>query len=134
MAEFKTIKAEDLNLPKAPAQAPQIDWGREFEEDMEDAHKIRYLKKLASALNYATDLIQNERNDCLLEIGRMKECVENAESAVTIQKAIVLTAITGHNQEKQDMIAQLQELEATIKMQEQLIARMENGDYRRLGK
>lgn len=111
---MKIIKKEDLKLPVAPAQAPQIDWGEDFLEwDVE--FQNRYLKKLCSALNHSADLIQKERNEALLECHRMAECVENADKAVTIQKSIVLKAITEHNEEKQNLIIRLQELEAEVK-------------------
>jgi len=107
---MKIIKKEDLNLPKAPGLAPQIDWGKDF-ESWDVTQQNRYLKRLCSALNHATDNIQDERNEALKECHRMSNCVENADKAVSIQKAIVLKAITDHNVEKQQLISRLQELE-----------------------
>jgi len=112
---MKIIKKEDLNLPEAPAQAPQIDWGEDFKA-WDIKQQNRYLKRLCSALNHATDNIQKERNIALEECHRMDECVENADEAVKIQKAIVLKAITDFNQQKQELIIRLQELEADNKL------------------
>lgn len=111
---MKIVRKEDLNLPDAPAQAPQIDWGKDFEE-FDTGHKIRYLKKLCSALNHTADIIQKERNVALEDCHRLKKLAENAENSVSIQKAIVLKAITEHNEEKQNLISRLQELEKEIK-------------------
>lgn len=111
---MKIIKKEDLNLPPAPAQAPQIDWGEDFKAwDMEQQN--RYLKRLCSALNHATDNIQKERNKALEDCHEMSNLVQNADKAVQIQKAIVKQALTNFNQEKQDLIQRLQELEVENK-------------------
>ena len=124
------IKVEKLKMPKGIV--PQIDFGRDFEEDFDDARKIRYLKKLSSAMNHAADVIQKERNALLLDLKAALKAAEHADEAVTIQKDIVVKAITNYNAEKQDLIKRIQELETEVKVQEQLIKRMENGDYRRL--
>lgn len=123
------IKVEKLKMPDTPA--PQIDFGQDF-EDFDDARKIRYLKKLSSAMNHAADVIQQERNQLLKDMAVALKSVENADQAVAIQKDIVVRAITAHNSEKQDLIKRIQELETEAKVQDKLIKRMENGDYRRL--
>jgi hypothetical protein len=111
---IKKINVKDLNLPKAPAQAPQIDWGEDFLEWPIDQQN-RYLKRLCSALNHATDNIQKERDNLIDECHKMLELVKDAEKSVEIQKNIVYRAITNHNEEKQELIKRLQELESEIK-------------------
>jgi len=112
--EIKKIKKENLNLPLAPAQAPQIDWGEDFKA-WDITKQNRYLKRLCSALNHATDNIQKERNVALVKLQEMKEVLENADQSVTTQKDIVVRAITAHNAEKQELIRRLQELETEAK-------------------
>ena len=114
------LKVKELNLPEEPGMAPQIDWGEDF-NNFDDIKKIIYLKKLCSALNHATDLIQKERNQLLVDIKVTKSVAENAGEAVAIQKAIVLKAITDHNREKQEFANQLQTLERTIKEKDKII-------------
>lgn len=121
------IKVKDLNLPEAPALAPQIDFGKDF-DDFDTMQKILYLKKLCSALNHATDLIQKERNEALEEIERLKKAVDYADEAIAIQKSIVLKAITDHNAEKQKLIKTVQELETRVKAQDEVIERLNNGN------
>lgn len=108
------IEIEELNLPKDPGRAPQINWGKDF-EDFDSVKKIIYLKKLCSALNHATDLIQNERNQLLKDAKVLNQLVENADNAVAIQKSIVLKAITDHNAEKQELIRVVKELETKVR-------------------
>jgi hypothetical protein len=124
------IKVEKLKLPEGAI--PQIDFGKEFEEDFDDKRKIRYLKKLSSAMNHAADVIQKERDELLYQLQVAVKSVEHADEAVAIQKDIVIKAITNHNAEKQNLIKRIQELETEAKVQDKLIKRMENGDYRRL--
>ena len=108
------IKKEDLNLPPAPAMAPQIDWGEDFKAwDVEKQN--RYLKRLCSALNHAADNIQNERNRALESCHEMKAVAEQSDKAVQIQKDIVRRSITGFNAEKQELIRRIQELETQNK-------------------
>ena len=114
------IDVKELNLPDEPGMAPQINWGEDF-NNFDDMKKIIYLKKLCSALNHATDLIQKERNQLLVDIKVINDVAENANSAVAIQKAIVLKAITDHNTEKQEFANQLQALERTIKEKNKII-------------
>ena len=114
------IKMDRVNLPDRPAEAPQIDFGQDF-EDFDPVRKIIYLKKLSSAMNHATDLIQKERNILLDQAVELKAVAKNADDAVAIQKAIVLKAITDHNIEKQQLIKRLQELESRIKAQDMVI-------------
>jgi hypothetical protein len=124
---MKIIKKENLNLQPALGSAPQIDWGQDF-LNWGIEHQNRYLKKLCSALNHSADIIQNERNEALKECNRMKDCVENADTAVNIQKAIVIKAITDHNKEKQELIKRLQELETENKLQAITIERFDSGN------
>ena len=100
--DIKKIKIEDLNLPLAPAQAPQIDWGEDF-LNWDFDKQNRYLKRLCSALNHATDNIQKERNDALDKLHEMQANLENADNNVSVQKDIVIRAITSHNAEKQEL-------------------------------
>ena len=112
---MEIIKKEDLKIPKDLSSVPQIDWGADFLA-WDVNQQNRYLKKLCSALNQATDNIQSERNEALKECHRLNNAVENADKAVSIQKAIVIKAITEHNAEKQRLIERIQELEMDNKL------------------
>lgn len=112
--DVKKVKVEDLNLPVAPAQAPQIDWGQEFLE-WDPEQQNRYLRRLCSALNHATDNIQQERDRAVAAAHEIKAVAEQADKAVEIQKAIVNRSLTAFNAEKQDLIRRIQELETENK-------------------
>jgi len=122
--EIKKLELDELNLPEEPARAPQINWGQDF-EDWDKGHQVRYLKKLCSALNHATDLIQKERDALLDKMAIANAVAENAGDATNIQKSIVLNAITAHNEEKQNLISRIQELESDIKNKDKYIQALE---------
>lgn len=108
------ISIDELKLPPAPAKAPQIDWGEDF-ENFDDSGKIRYLKKLTSALNHSADLIHKERNEALRQCHILAQQVENANKNVEIQKTIVKNALESFGIEKQELIKRIQELEKELK-------------------
>ena len=108
------LKVEELRLPPAPARAPQIDWGPDFEE-WDDSHKIRYLKKLCSALNHAADTIHKERNETLKKCNELANLANNADKATEIQKTITRNALDSFNTEKQELIRRIKELEINLK-------------------
>ena len=66
-----TAGFEKLDPKLLPKQPPKINWGMLYKQKS-DAEKIRYLEKLASAMNHAASLIQDERN----ELGRLCELTE----------------------------------------------------------
>jgi septation ring formation regulator EzrA len=118
--EVKQIDADDLNMPENPAIAPQIRWGEDFEA-FDDKRKIIYLKKVASALNHATDLIQKERNELIDKCKQMAEQLENADKNVGIRKDIYVNAITSFNAEKQTLAQTIQKLERDIKNRDEIL-------------
>jgi len=112
--DIKRIKEKDLNLPPMPAIAPQIDWGEDF-LNWDVTKQNRYLKRLCSALNHATDLIQKERNELSRKLEERDIILKNADKNVATHKDIVIRAITSHNEEKQKLISTIQLLEKEVK-------------------
>ena len=98
-----------------------IAFGEEFEA-WPDSRKMSYLKKLASSMNHAADLMQQERNAIAEDMKVVKLQLEYAERNLGIQKNIVLTTITQNNLDKQNFIADIQALKAKVVDQENMIA------------
>jgi hypothetical protein len=111
---FSEEKQKDFTKTK------MINFGSEFEE-WDTVRKIAYLKKLASSMNQAADLMQQERNELAEKLRIAKEQVVNANQNVLIQKSIVIKAITDNNAAKEDFIDRIQELERKVKDQEEVI-------------
>jgi hypothetical protein len=59
--------------------------------------QIRYLHKLASAMNHAAKTLQDERNALLTAMEKQKELVIHAETGATIQKNIAANALAQLN-------------------------------------
>ena len=118
--EIKKVNSEDLYLPEDPHIAPQITWGEDF-ENFDDKRKIIYLKKVASALNHSCDIIQKERNEWIDKCKNMATQLENADKNVGIRKDIYVKAITEHNEEKQKLYEQIQQLNKELKIRNELL-------------
>lgn len=97
-----------------------IKFGEEF-ETWDTAHQIQYLKKLASSMNQAADMMQNERNAIAVERNTAIQQLKNAEENLAIQKSIVFKVITDANTAKDEYITRIQALEYRVKTQETVI-------------
>ena len=97
-----------------------IKFGDEFEK-WNDKHKINYLKKLASSMNEAADLMQRERNQMAVKLQVAKDQLKNVEKNLEIQKAIVFKSITDTNQAKEEYINRIQMLDSRVKTQDKVI-------------
>jgi hypothetical protein len=100
-----------------------INWGGENESKTEGwnswttEEKLEFSMELASAMNQAAEIMQNERNDMVEKVRVAEELALNAQTALEIQKAIVFTTLTEDNLVKQDMISKIQKLEKTVRDQ-----------------
>ena len=97
-----------------------IKFGEDFEK-WDDKHKINYLKKLASSMNEAADLMQRERNQMAVKLQIAKDQLANIEKNLEIQKAIVFKSITDTNQAKEEYINRIQMLDSRVKTQDKVI-------------
>lgn len=89
---------------------PMIKFGDDFEK-WNDERKINYLKRLASSMNHAADLMQKERNLALASLKEMKTVLEAIQENLEIQKKIVVNNLTADNAEKQELFLRIQDLE-----------------------
>lgn len=110
------LKKLDVTIPKVK----MIQFGDEFEE-WTNPKKIVYLKRLASTMNQAADILQQERNKLLVEVESLKKQLENAESNVTQHKTIMINAVTQYNDERQNLSREIQELQVRVKAQDKVI-------------
>jgi hypothetical protein len=117
--EVEGLKELDFEGITAP-RARMINFGEEFHK-WDDKHKIEFLKKLASSMNHAADIMQQERNKLLEKVDVVQRQLENAEKNLLIQKNIVLKAITDNNKAKDEYIQLIQKLEGTVRDQEKKI-------------
>jgi hypothetical protein len=108
-------RLDEKYITKRP---PKINWGMIY-KDMPDAEKISYLEKLASSMNHAAALVQDERN----ELGRLCELKEGQiatmEEAVRQNNVMLQQEVTRMNTQRQDYNEIIKGLNQRIKELEQ---------------
>ena len=117
--ELEDIAELDFTGIEAP-RARMINFGEEFQK-WGDKRQMEYLKKLASSMNHAADIMQQERNRLLEEQQVLKEQLTNTESNLAIQKDIVLRTITSNNTAKDEYIHLIQKLEGQVRSKDKAI-------------
>jgi hypothetical protein len=117
LGNIEELDFEGIEGPRAR----MITFGEQFEK-WTDKHKIEYLKKFSSSMNHAADIMQQERNKILVEKAGLVEQVSNLEGNLTIQKTIVLKAITDNNTAKDDYIRLIQELEGKLRASNKVVS------------
>lgn len=92
----------------------KIQWGDEFEAwDLQ--HQLDYAKELASAMNQAADLLQQERDVLRAKLSIAKASAESAQQALDIQKGIARKTILDTNLEKQELFSRIESLRRELR-------------------
>ena len=82
------------------AKPPKIAWGRIYQASSNE-EKIEYLEKLASTMNHAASLIQDERNQ-LNKLCELKEQqIEKLKEAMDANNLMLQSEVTKINEERQ---------------------------------
>ena len=80
---------------------PKIQWGLIY-RDWDDKKKIEYLEKLASSMNHAAALIQDERNQLNALMAKKEEQLVAMNKAIEQNNAMLQSEIGRMNAEKQE--------------------------------
>lgn len=116
LGDLPELKKLDVTIPKLK----MIRFGEEFDQ-WTKPKQIEYLKRLASSMNQAADILQNERNELLTQVASLKSQIENADTNVAQNKTIMINAVTQYNQERQELVQQIQELQTRVRAQDKVI-------------
>ena len=113
-----------MDISHTSTKAPMIELGEPF---FEQSHKeqVRYLHKLASAMNHAADIIQKERDALLSQKIALEQQLLQAQNALGIQKASMINAITNNNAQNQETGSRIVELQNRVKVQGARIRELE---------
>lgn len=95
--------------------------------DQSEAEQVKHLHKLASSLNEALDMMQNERNALQAKVAVVEAQLKSCEQNLEIQKTIVTNSITQDNAKNQAQIETIQELRIRVRAQDEVIERL-NGN------
>jgi len=93
---------------------PMIQWGQ-LVRDMNHADKVRYLERLASAMNHAARLVQDERNALQALCGKKEEQLIAMSKAVDANNAMLQSEITRMNEDRQEMLRAMTALKAELR-------------------
>jgi len=113
---FHKLENEVVNPPK-------IKWGHIFNGEMpgadgeywDDAHRIKYLQKLASSMNHAAMLIQGERDKLLAVCLQKDKQVASMTQSVEQNNMMLQTEVTKMNENKQAYHATIARLNKEVK-------------------
>jgi len=86
--------------------------------------RIAYLKKVASAMNDAADIMQKERDELAQQLAEVKASLAHAETNLGIQKTLLMQTITEHNAERQVEAETIEKLRYRIKKQDEVIDKL----------
>ena len=93
---------------------PRIKWGQLY-RDMDHVGQILYLERLASAMNHAARLVQNERNALqVLCMQKEKQLISLSES-VAANNEMLQTEVTRMNEDRQKMLKTIARLNAELR-------------------
>jgi uncharacterized protein YlxW (UPF0749 family) len=94
---------------------PIIQWGKIYLTKMTQEEKIRYLERLASAMNHAAAIIQEERDQLAVLATKKEEQIMKMTEALNQNNAMIQAEITKVNQERQSFNAEVKKLKDKIR-------------------
>lgn len=115
IAMEEAIKVIEYNY-----RAPGIAIGDGF-KDQPLKEQARYMHRLASSMNHAAKLLQDERNELLDEVKLAREQVSNAEKNLDIQKTVNINVLNQMNMKTQEDAIRTGHLQGRIKILETIV-------------
>lgn len=120
MGDLKKI----VRLPRMEKCAPTIRWGNEY-MSWSLQKRLSYAERLASAMNHAADVLQQERNK-LIELAKEQEKqLEENVKKYTAQGEVLHKELSSIDEEKQKLYYQIVELTKQTNKQSKRIKQLE---------
>jgi DNA repair exonuclease SbcCD ATPase subunit len=110
MGAFENIRLKYITKGGA---VKMISWGKDYKL-WDVTKKLEYAEALASSMNEACELIQNERNEYSKKNESLLAMLEQAEKEMHTIKNTNRIVITASNEEKQGLIKTIRELESKL--------------------
>lgn len=121
MIEAPKEFASAVRMIPRDKKVPQISWNDDELAKLPSADVVRYLKRLASAMNYAAKLMQDERNDLAGKLRVAELQTAGAEKALSIQKDITRNQLISGNEELQVLSVEIQRLLGEVRARDERI-------------
>jgi len=112
------------HLPGMQSRAPEIRWGGDF-ESWDDTRKLKFAMRLASSMNHAADVMQQERNKLLVLCKQQAAQIERHQDAYRAQGQLMNTELGQANVEKQELYKQIVQLQGALKEKQKRIKVLE---------
>jgi len=122
--DLKAPNGEVINLFDVRKIAPAIKWGSGYLKKS-DAEKITYLEKLASSLNDALKMMQEDRNRLSTIAFAQEAQLRQAGVGATAQNDMLQQQITRWNADKEERLQRVQTLQAQVREQAARIKELE---------
>ena len=127
-ADFVGQGFEKLDDNLISTHAPKIKWGLKY-QGFTDKEKIKYLEKLASTMNHAAHLIQEERNELLILNAKQEQMLIAIGEAMEANNDMLHSEIIKVNDERKEMNEQGQKLKGDdIRKYLANVEKMKDGD------
>lgn len=111
-------------LPAMQSRAPDIRWGGEF-ESWGLRRQRDFAMRLASSMNHAADMLQQERNKLLELCKKQERLLESAQDGYRNQGQLMNNELGKANAEKQELYKQIVNLQAALKEKQKRIKVLE---------
>lgn len=128
----KVNVTDDLKAIFGGGRITPINWGGDESDEgwntWTERKQLAYAKELASAMNQAAAMLQDERDALLVRVRVAEEQAATSADQTTIFKSTLTEAVTVHNASRQSDAKIITELQHRVKAQDALIEGM-NGDH-----
>lgn len=104
-----------IRLPRMQKIAPDIRWGAEY-QSWPVEQRLSYAEKLASSMNHAADVLQQERNELLVILRRKEEQLKHSSKQYLSQGETMHRELGAQDAEKQVLYLEIVRLKAQIKI------------------
>lgn len=112
--DFVGAGFQRLDATAIEQHPPKIKWGQLY-RDMSMRAKIRYLERLASAMNHAAATIQNERDALGALCEKKEQQLATMARAVEQNNAMLQSEVTRMNEDRQQMLKEVARLRAELR-------------------
>ena len=119
-------KLERINGAKA--NAPKISWGHVY-KDWPLRKRLKYAEDLASSMNYAADLLQQERNKALVIIQGQEKQLQAAQEGQGRQMELLNRQLSKYNESRQSLLQRIVSLEETVGQQARALRGLKDGHH-----
>jgi len=98
----KFILKTSENNKELESVVPQISYPPEFKE-LSSEHRIKYMEKLSSSLNFALDMMQKERNEGLEKISQQEAIIKNLQVTINNNNSLYTQQLNLANDRQQKL-------------------------------